>query len=224
MDSHCWKHVSPFILVCALLSKHMNFKFSSALEKQLESFQRQSEPGGPAVQSHASLLGRQIAGSCQYTQTTQAGDVFHVFPSARCPLLPLGRCSSCQPVQAECLLWKKGCSVGGGEGLNWGPSDVLRISATPWETATSLNAFWLLCPQLGSLLLPKAMLAVAHLAWSTGYPRAVYTLPGYQCPVQGAARLLCGRDFHGVSLEPIWFQTQVLHHLIYIFLHLRVPG
>jgi len=43
--------------------------------------------------------GRQIAGSCLYTQTTQAGDAFRLFPSAHRPLLAPGRCCGCQPVQ-----------------------------------------------------------------------------------------------------------------------------
>lgn len=104
INSHCQKHASPFIFVCALLCKHTHFNFSSAFERQLGGFQRQPKPAGPAVQSLLRSLGRQVAGSCLCAQTTQGGDDFHLFPSACGPLLPLGRCCGCQPVQLVCLL------------------------------------------------------------------------------------------------------------------------
>lgn len=80
--------------------------------------------------------------------------------------------------------------MGGGEGLNQGPDEILQSSYAHWEAATSLNASRLLCSQSSSLFLPRAILAVALLAQSSGYPKT-NRASRCQCTSMAGGRLLC---------------------------------
>ena len=95
--------------------------------------------------------GRQIAGSCLYTQTVQAGGAFRLFPSACRPLLPLGRCCGCQPVQPGCLLQDSRAAA---HGLSISPRGRGRGAESG-----SQRGFAKLLHSLGGGNIPKCFLA-----------------------------------------------------------------
>lgn len=212
----------------------MNFKCLTALENQLGWFQRQPDRWASSmVLCLPPRAGRLQAAACMHKprrpEMLSASFCLHSVLSSRwgdatgVTLCSRGVC--CGTAVPQHTGWASAC-VGGGEELNPDPSEVLQSSSTHQEAATSLNASRLLCSQPWSLLLPRAIWAVALLAWSTGYPRSTCASPAASALCRGlpACSAGGGGDFYVIPWEPIWFQTQALDHLICIFPHLRVPG
>lgn len=157
------------------------------------------------------------------------------FPSARRPLVPLGRCRGCQPVQLGVRCGTAVPQLGGT------PSTSPRGRARAAESG-SPRGFTKLLRSPGGGSIPKCLPAAVFstitapakgsLGWRPSRPehRLSHSHSCPQCPVQGPAGLLCtgtghdDTDFYVIPREPVWFQTQALDHLICIFRHSRVPG